>query len=240
MLFRSEEKRLTVYRAYLAEKRQEIADEKAAEEAQLNECYPVLDTVLRFALDRSRLWERRSIDEDFLDIRIGTGARPLLAEKNCPKESFEVERDVLKEELFALAKEPVILKNIPILLSLRRDHVVGVQGFSRETFPALRNLILQLVLTHSSDEVKLVILTGEEYAEDFRFTRSLPHTWSDDRSVRFFAGESGDIPVLNRYLGGEIEAALSPDQQRPGVRRGPAYVIVAASKPLFEIGRAHV
>lgn len=229
-----EEKRLTVYRAYLAEKRQEIAEEKAAEEAQLNECYPVLDTVLRFALDRSRLWERRSIDDDFLDLRIGTGSRPLLAEKNCPKETFEVERDVLKEELFALAKEPVILENIPILLSLRRDHVVGVQGFSRETFPALRNLILQLVLTHSSDEVKLVILTGEEHAEEFRFARSLPHTWSDDRSVRFFAGEPGDIPALSRYLSEEIEAALSPDQQRPGMRRGPAYVIVAASKPLFD------
>lgn len=229
-----EAKRLTVYREYLAGKRQEIAREKATEEAQLNECYPPLDAALRFAVERDRLWERRSVDEDFLDLRIGTGSRPLLAEKNCPKEGFEVERDVLKEELYALAREPVVLEDIPILLSLRRDFIVGIQGFSRSTFPVLRNLLLQLVVTHSSDEVKLVILAGETYEEDFRFARSLPHTWSDDRTVRFFAGELGDIPPLSRYLSGEIETALSPEQQRPGTRRGPAYVIVAASKPLFD------
>lgn len=228
-----EEKRLTVYRKYLAGKRQEIAGEKMVEEAQLNECYPPLGTALRFAVDRDRLWERRSVDEDFLALRIGTGSRPLLAEKNCPKETFEVERDVLKEELFALAREPVILEDVPILLSLRQDFIVGIQGFSRKTFSVLRNLLLQLVVTHSSDEVKLVILAGETYEEDFRFARNLPHTWSDDRSIRFFAGRTGDIPALSRYLSGEIEAALSPEQQRPGTRRGPAYVIVAASKPLF-------
>lgn len=229
-----EAKRLAVYREYLAGKRREIAREKAEEEAQLNRCYPPLDAALRFAVDRDRLWERRSVDEDFLDLRIGTGSRPLLAEMTCPKETFEVERDVLKEELFALTREPVVLEDVPILLSLRRDFVVGIQGFSRKTFPVLRNLLLQLAATHSSDEVKLVILAGETYAEDFQFARSLPHIWSDDRSVRFFAGEAGDIPVLSRYLSGVIEAALSPDQQRPGARRGPAYVVVAASKPLFD------
>lgn len=229
-----EEKRLTVYRAYLADKEREIAREKAKEESLLNEYYPALDTVLDFAVKKDRLWERRDVDEDFLDLRAGTGQRPLIAEVDFQKRSFEIERDALAEEMYALAERPVFLENVPVILSLRTDPIVGVLGFSKETVGALRELVLQLVLTHSCDEVKLVLLAGEDYAADFDFVRYLPHNWDDERSIRFFAVSRPDALQVGEYLSGKIEALLNPDprDQRGGVRE--AYVVLALDKSLFD------
>lgn len=229
-----EEKRLRVYREYLAGKAQQIYLEKANEEFQLNENYPKLSVALRFALEKDRLWERRSVDEDFLALRIGTGGHPMLAEMNFPKESFEVEQDVLKEEMYALAQRPVILDDVPIMLSLKTDYIVGAAGFSKQTLLVLRNLVMQLVLTHSCDEVKLVVLADEEHADDFDFVRYLPHAWSDDRSIRLFATSLSDALQVGEFLSGEIEAALDPDRKRSGRGSIPSYVIVALNKKLFD------
>ena len=110
----------------------------------------------------------------------------------------------------------------------------GVLGFSKETVGALRELVLQLVLTHSCDEVKLVLLAGEDYAADFDFVRYLPHNWDDERSIRFFAVSRPDALQVGEYLSGKIEALLNPDprDQRGGVRE--AYVVLALDKSLFD------
>ena len=229
-----EEKRLTTYRGYLEEKAKQIRDEKTTEEFQLNECYPELSAALRFATEKDRLWERRCVDEDFLTLRVGTGQRPLAAELDYPKQGFEIERDVLKEEMYALAQKPVVLEHVPIMLSLKTDYVVGVLGFSKDSLQAIRGLVMQLVLTHSCDEVKLVVLAGEEYAAEFDFARYLPHTWSDDRSIRFFAVNLSDALEIGEFLNGEIEAALESSENGNRQSGLPAYVIAALDKKLFD------
>ena len=229
-----EEKRLTTYREYLTRKAEQIRMEKAEEELQLNECYPELAAALRFATDKDRLWERRYVDEDFLTLRIGTGSRPMAAELEYPKQGFEVEQDILKEEMYALAQRPVFLECAPIMLSLKEDPVIGVTGLSKNTFQVLCGLVMQLVLTHSYDEVKLVVLAGEEYATEFDFVRYLPHVWSDDRSTRFFAVSLSDAMQVGEFLSGEIETLLDSDQKVKGQGETPAYVIVALNKKLFD------
>ena len=229
-----EEKRLRVYREYLADKVQQIHLEKTNEEFQLNENYPELSAALRFAVEKDRLWERRSVDEDFLALRIGTGCHPMIAKLDFPKESFEVEQDVLKEEMYALAKQPVILDNVPIMLSLKTNYIVGAIGSSRQVLLVLRNLVMQLVLTHSCDEVKLVVLADEETADNFDFVHYLPHTWSDDRSIRFFATSLSDALQIGEFLSREIDAALDPDRRKNGRGGIPSYVIVALNKKLFD------
>lgn len=229
-----EEKRLTVYREYLAGKKQEISCEKRQEELLLNKSYPELSVALRFATEKDRLWERRDVDEDFLDLRLGTGQRPLIAEVEFQKRSFEVERDELAEEMYALAEQPVMLDSVPVMLSLKADYVVGVLGLSKDTVGALRNLVLQLVLTHSSDEVKLVLLVDEGYAADFDFVRYLPHNWDNDRSIRFFAVSLPDALEVGEYLSGKIEVRLSSDSQRQNSGSQQAYVVLALSKRIFD------
>lgn len=228
-----EAKRLLVYRDYLAEKEHEIMREKTEEESLLDERYPDLSSVLRFATDKNRLWERRNIDDDFLNLRVGTGQLPLIAERQFQQRGFELEPDVLREEMYALAERPVFLDNVPIMLSLKDDYVTGVLGFSRGFAGLLRNLVMQLVLTHSYDEVKLVLLAGEEYCGAFDFVRYLPHNWDNDRSIRFFAVTRSDALQISEYLSKEIEAMLDKDQ-RKRKREQAAYVVLALSKELFD------
>lgn len=229
-----EEKRLKVYREYLAAKEQEISREKHQEEQLLNKSYPELSAALRFASEKDRLWERRDVDKDFLDLRIGTGRQPLIAEVEFQKRGFEVEPDALTGEMYALAERPVLLENVPVLLSLKADYIVGVLGFSKATVGAIRNLVLQLVLTHSCDEVKLILLADEEYAADFDFVRYLPHNWDDDRSIRFFAASLPDALEVGEYLSGKIESLLDPEARRRHSGDGQAYVVLALSKRMFD------
>lgn len=228
-----EAKRLLVYRDYLSGKEQEILREKSEEERLLDECYPDLPHVLDFAVTKERLWERRNIDEDFLNLRTGTGQIPLIAERQFQKRGFELEPDVLQDEMYALAERPVFLDSVPIMLSLKEDYITGVLGFSKAWVEFLRSLVMQLVLTHSYDEVKLVLLAGEDYSGDFDFVRYLPHNWDNDRSMRFFAVTRSDALQISEYLSKEIETLLNKDERRK--KRGQvAYVVLALSKDLFD------
>lgn len=229
-----EAKRLLVYRDYLSEREEEILREKSKEEDLLDECYPALSDVLEFAITKDRLWERRNIDEDFLNLRIGTGQLPLIAERKFQKRGFELEPDVLQNEMYALAERPVFLEDAPVMFSLKEDYVTGILGFSKNSVGFLRNLVMQLVLTHSYDEVKLVLLAGETYSSDFDFVRYLPHNWDNERSMRFFAVTRSDALQISEYLSKEIEGMLDKDHRKAARRDHAAYVVLALSKELFD------
>lgn len=229
-----EAKRSVVYRAYLEEKQREIYFEKKNEERLLNENYPCLDAVLGFPLTRKRLWERRKSDEDFLSIRIGAGQLPLMAKKEYNPKRFELERDPLAEEMYALAEQPVMLENAPIMLSLKEDYVVGIPGPSWRTVALIRNLVMQLVLTHSYDEVKLVLMMEPECAATFDFVRYLPHNWDDDQSIRFFVTSRSEASQISEFLSRETEPAMEGSNKQAWLRKNPAYVIIALSKDLFD------
>jgi len=229
-----EAKRLMVYRDYLSEKEREILQEKEEEERLLDECYPELSGVLNFAVAKDRLWERQNIDDDFLNLRVGAGQIPLIAERQFQQRGFELEPDVLQNEMYALAERPVLLENAPIMLSLKDDYITGVLGFSKSSVGLLRNMVMQMVLTHSYDEVKLVLLAGTAYSRDFDFVRYLPHNWDNERTIRFFAVTRSDVLQISEYLSKEIEQMLDKDQRKRSKRDRVAYVVLALSKELFD------
>lgn len=157
-----EEKRTVMYRKYLAEKIREILKEKKQEEHLLNECYPELSRALQSALTRERLWEKQKRDSDFLNIRVGSGCFPMIAQKKYQERKLELEPDALTEEMYKLAEHSVLLEHVPVTLSLKMDYITGVLGSQQNTRQLLANMAMQLVLTHSYDEVKLVLLLDTE------------------------------------------------------------------------------
>lgn len=229
-----EEKRTTMYRKYLAEKAKEIFHEKKSEERMLNDIYPALSTVLNFALTKERLWERRKTDDDFLNVRIGTGCFSMIAEKKFQEKRFEIERDGLQEEMYVLAEQPVLLENVPIMLSLQKDYIIGILGISKRKIKLIDNIIMQIVLTHSYDEVKLVLMVEQQDAVLLDYVRYLPHNWDNDRNVRFFAATQADALQISEYLGREMEEIKNKQDQKNIEKKMPAYVVVCLSKKLFD------
>lgn len=231
-----EAKRQERYGVYLTEKSDEIEKERAFEIGALNNAHPCVMEALSFAIDKNRLWERRTIDEDFLSIRIGTGEIPLIAQRVFEKKKLELEQDKLVDRMYELAEKTVTLPEAPITLSFIEDYIVGAKGERDVVVQLVRNMILQLVSTHSYDELKICVLADHEYEDEFDFVRYLRHNWDDDMSVRFFCLTQEDTQPLSDYFKRKEEAYFggnaSSKQKFP--KNAPAVIIFALNKSLFE------
>lgn len=206
MTARSEFQRQTKYAEYLSEIRDEIQREIQKQETILNENNVSLEKCEEVIGNLERtLWERTIGQEDFLELRVGVGEIPLLATMSFPEKRFSLENDNLFNDLLALAKEPKVLKNVPITISLLENNICGVIGSDRElTLQFVKGLLLRLVATHSYDEVKVMVIADEDKKSEWEFAKWLPHIWSDAHDMRYFATCDNDM----KELCAEIEKSM--------------------------------
>lgn len=229
-----EERRLKKYTEYLEQKKQQIIDECSHEYQILNENYPALDTMLKHWGEK-RLWERRNSDDDFLTLRIGSGTVQMQAELEYPTRRFEMDRDVLEEQMFELAEKQYLIKNVPIMISLMQDYVIGVLGARPAVLQFVLALLMQLVMSHSYDEVKCIFLVEEEELCRMDDIRYLPHLWDDERSTRFLVTDQAGTGTVGEYLRQNMQELLQ-DKKDYGryTKTHPHYVVFALSKRLYD------
>ncbi len=139
-------------------------------------------------LDRS-LWARAPEDDDFLTLRVGLGTLPSTVTVKTPSSYDPTAPDPLVVEAQELAGRYAYLPRAPITFSLRRYGVAGVAGPRDIVLDAVRALTMQLATHHSPQEVKIVALYPAEEDPQWSWLRWLPHTWSNDRKLRFLANE---------------------------------------------------
>lgn len=231
-----EERRTEKYGEYLDQKKQEIERECRHEYQVLNANYPNLSSVLSyFDSSSSRLWERRNTDDDFLNLRIGSGTIPMGAVLEFPSERFEMEQDTLEAQMYALVEQKYMIPKAPVMLSLMQDYVCGVVGSRPYVLAFVRSLAAQLVMTHSYDEVKCVFLLEPEELRAFQAVRYLPHVWNNDRSLRLLATSQPSAGAIGEYLRREMAGAFGSKQDAAKYRRThPHYVVFALSKVLYD------
>ncbi len=227
-----ETKRLESYRKYLDYIRESIDNEKKQEEQQLNFNYPNLNNTLKFAITRKRLWDRRKSDSDFLKIRIGYGSFPILAEIKYPQKKFQIDSDILEDEMYEIAEKPVFLDDVPIMHSFVDDYVTGIIGNHCAVIQMIKHMILQLVSNHSYDELKIVLIADPRDAKDLYFVRYLPHNWSNDKSVRFFITNQAEAQRFSNYFNKENEEQ-SNKSAKYNIADGTSYIVFALNKTLF-------
>ena len=231
-----EQKRVERYREYLQVKSAEIAEEIRFEENFFNDIFPGFAKTLGYIENRSNLWERRTIDDDFLTVRLGTGTIPMIAEKQYPHKQFEMEPDYLSQEMYALAEKPALLRNVPITASLRDNWVFGIQGSQAQSLQMVTKMIAYIAATHAYNDVKMVVLAPESMEKDLAFTKYLQHFWDNDRTVRFVATNSSDVQVITKYFRDKETQAADQKKANFGkeTSRDASYVVFALDKNLFE------
>lgn len=235
-----ETKRIQKYTAYLRKKEEEILKEKAEEEKILNYNYPPLSEVLTFVShQRNRLWERRNIDDDFLNIRVGVGNIPLQAKYRYQEERFDLDEDELEDKMYELVSKEVLLENVPIMSSFKNDYMCGVLGNKQLSIMFVQRLLTQIVMTHSYDEVKIMILADEKDLEDDIMQKYqlhyLPHLWNNQKTMRFIATHPSEAFQLGEFLKNEIEDDLKNQRSLDQIlRERPYYVIFALDKKIFD------
>ena len=202
---KQEKLRKEKYSEYIARKKQQIIDAKNDQSAILrNNSMQTTEAVETILKRYTRLWQRRVSDDDFLEVNLGNGSCPMAIDIKYPEDHFSMTEDILKTMVSSLEKEPKMLTNVPILLSLAKEYITGFIG-KDYIDNYVKQLLIQMLALHSYDDLKIVLLTDEEKAYEWNFIKHTPHNFSDDRSIRFFATNSDEYKEVCYYLDRELE-----------------------------------
>lgn len=217
--------RQTKYAEYLSEIRDEIYKETQKQQEILTDNNISLQRCEEIITNADRtLWERAIGQEDFLELRVGVGEVPLVAEMSFPEKRFSLENDNLFNDLLALSKEPKLLKDVPITISLMDNNICGIIGSDRNlTIQFAKGLLLRLVTTHSYDEVNIMIIADEDSKTDWEFAKWLPHIWNEQHTMRYFAANDNDMKELCATIDKNIEMANEKNINK-------YYVVINSSK----------
>lgn len=146
-----------------------------------------------------------------------------------------MEEDVLKDELAELTDEQVMLENVPIMIRLLENTVLGAQGAPEDVIGFINTVVLQLAILFSYDEVKLVFLMEEKQLADMGYIKYLPHVWDDQRSIRFIATNASEAYQVGEYLQKELEKDLETPRKWDKIRsERPYYIVITLSKKLLD------
>lgn len=222
------------YTQYLAGKRNEIDEAIESERVALNVKYPLMSKLVAPVNLMPHLWERRPCDSDFLQLRLGRGTRKLTAQIDYPQKRFNLETDDLEEEMFKLAQKQYYVDNVPIVLSLIDTYVCGITGERSQVLDFIHQLVLQISVFHSYDEVKMVFLMNKEDHKYLDGVQYLPHIWDDNRTIRFVATNESEAYLVGEYIKDITEDEKEEKDISRILKKRPYLIIFAFDKKLFE------
>jgi S-DNA-T family DNA segregation ATPase FtsK/SpoIIIE len=173
-----------------------------------------------------RLWERRLADDDFLDLRVGSGSLPAAAQARVPPPAPD---GAVDRRLFRAAAEYATLRQAPITVPLARLGSLGIAGPRPAALALARAALWQAATFHAPGDLRIAALHPPAASADWEWLRWLPHTvpLSNDPSpaARMLAGP----PAAAARLAGELLDQLSRRREgaaHEGDRSSPAAQIL--------------
>lgn len=210
------------YKKYIEERRNMIHSQMEKQRQVLLENYITLEECANIIIGRKRnLWERESDQNDFLDLRIGMGTTSLKGNVRYPEERFSLEDDNLQQLVFELGKESKEIENVPINLSFVKNNISAIIGEGKQKNSFIDGLILQLITFHSYDDLKIVIYTSEKNASRWEYLKSLPHSWNNSRTTRYFATNNDESKELSLHLEQIFQSRKSSNENKEHLATTP-------------------
>lgn len=197
----NEKERQKKYKEYIDEKKDAIKVAKKEQKTILINNYPNIKDVESTIINKyTTLWQRRIEDDDFLTVSLGIGNCPMKIDIKYPEDHFSMVEDNLKDIVSELGKEPKELSGVPITFSFIENYISALVGKEQLTGEYTRRLLLQILAFHSYDDLKIVFLTDDEKAYQWTCFKSLPHLFTNDKSLRFFATNNDEYKEVCYYL----------------------------------------
>ncbi|MFC4065164.1 type VII secretion protein EccCa [Actinoplanes subglobosus] len=167
------------YMRYLAQVRRQARRAAAQQRAALLWRHPEPGALWSVASSR-RLWERRSTDDDFAEIRIAVGNQKLAVGIITP-ETKPVE-DL--EPLTAIALRRFVrahsaVPKLPLALQLRAFTRVVLRGEREPVGGLTRAVLAQLAVLHSPDDLRIAVVAAPERRARWDWVKWLPHAQAD-------------------------------------------------------------
>lgn len=236
---KAEEKRQERYRSYLTEISDRLESDSSQNAMILNRTYISALAACEMNEDSVSLWNRNATHEDFMSYRIGIGDIDFQEEISIPKERFSLVDDDLADRPRQIRDQFRTLKNVPVLLDVRKERLVGIIGKKSrvEAVDMARSIIAQIVTANCYTDVKIALVYDENDDVDreaWDFMKWFPHVWSEDRKIRFIAtnqDEMGDVFfAMSQIFRHRIEENSFSDR---GILK-PQYILIVSNPKLVE------
>lgn len=233
MFLLEDEHRKKRYTAYISEIENNLIEKTDRAIRLLNEVFNPSPELLCSLLDNDknklRLWERSKEDSDFLSIRLGMGSKPFDVKIKIPKQGFHLYEDELRELPAKIFDRYGTISGVPLAVNMVKNSTLGIIGSREKMHTVLREIILDVISLHSYDEVKLVIITSKKQMAEYELFKNIPHIWSNDRKIRYFATNSDEV----HYIFNSIEDVIKEyeiSEEHPA----PHYFLVVTDPFLVE------
>lgn len=192
----------------------------------------ILCSILNSERNRLHLWERSCEDDDFLDVRIGLGSRPFGVQLKIPKQGFQLYEDELRNLPVDLTRKYGVLNNVPLTLDICINRTIGIIGDQNKIFAILNEIILNIISLHSYEEAKIVIITSPKWNNNFEIFKNVPHIWSTDKKVRFYATNPDEV----HYIFNNLDETMKQREQNTNEVKKPMphYVVIVTEPDLIE------
>jgi len=150
--------------------REQLAEASSTEAERRRTLIPDPATALRIAaLPTTRLWQRRSADEDFLALNAGTGDvpwRPQVDQRGSTALDKEV-REALEANRIPAA---------PVLVDLSDAGVVGIVGDRAGCLAVARSLLVQAAVHAGPADLRVAVFCDRGRHAEWDWASWLPHT----------------------------------------------------------------
>ena len=191
-----EEFRFREYAEYLSRIVRKLQGYYEYNRKALHKTYPSAEQCVRYNQNNPNLWTRNHTHGDMLFVRLGTGKVPFQVSVDIPKETFDLNRDFLFDKPQKIKRQFENLTDVPIGISLEKYQLIGLVGGSgnskRRCLDLMNIISVQLASNLCYTDLKLAYIYDRSRGDrdrDWDFYRWYPHVWSEDRHIRFIAGD---------------------------------------------------
>lgn len=236
---RKESMRLEKYEKHIQSVLTDIENKTKEQWKAMNLLHPPLAECFDMVrnMDR-RLWEKKPQDSDFMSVRIGSGLADFSVRLKIPKKNLSIDEDYLKtrpEEIYDTFSK---VKNLPLVLELKKFSTCGLIGRRQDIICLAKNIIAEVTALHCYTDVKLVTVFTEKEKEDFAWVRWLPHSFDEERQRRYLACSEYEASLLLKELEEVLKQRKSELQEEKSFGRKnfklPYFLFLISSPHLLE------
>lgn len=232
-VYQEERQRYDKYGQYLIDKQNYIEGCYNANSAAMRAKYLSSDAIADYAYGNEKLWNRNFNHSDVLTYRLGVGDVPSPLTIEVQRERFTMLDDSLAEKPKMISDRFSIMRNVPACVNLREKSLVGVIGSNNAWVFVVKNLIAQIAGNNSYTDVKIAMVYDANRIPNVRtweFVKWLPHVWSEDKKLRFFAANKNEASEVFYALSQIMRTRKEEDLS--GIK--PYYILIVLNKELLE------
>lgn len=123
-----------------------------------------------------RMWERRSDDPDFCEIRVGRADQPLATTLVAPDLGPIDARDpVTSTAVQLLIRRRSLASDMPVAVPLRSFSAVAVDAEPAAARALLNAMVCQLAVLHSPEDVRIAAVVSPTSEAEWEWLKWLPH-----------------------------------------------------------------